>query len=343
MTIAIVGKFYTEGTGLHLAEAIELLGHRVLKIDPEINLTEAKFFSQRMRNVGITLYKDVLSKLPSVRRFNSKRIYNQIKSEKIDLIISLHDYLTREEVKTMKEIINSPVCIWFPDALVNLKKSMFFYADYDFLFFKDLYLVELAKVEFNLNAHYLPQCCNPVKHKIIELDDVEKEMYTCQITNAGNIYPSRAALLSQLMPYYTIKFWGGLPAVWLNVPELDPIVMGRVIYNTEKGKAFGAAKVVLNNLHPTEVNGLNKRSFEVAACGGFQITNLKPCTAELFEIDKEIVCYTTFGELKEKLDYYVDDRNDVERRNIITAGRERVVKEHTYAHRFNKMLEIVFN
>ena len=343
MTIAIIGKFYIEGTGLHLAEAIELSGHRVVRIDPEINLTEAKFFSQRMRNVGITLYKEVLSKHPKIRSYSSRKLLKRLKAEKVDLTISLHDYLTRDEVKSIKGITKSPVCIWFPDALVNLKRSMFFYANYDFLFFKDLYLVEIAKGEFNLNAHYLPQCCNPSEHKLIEINDTEKELYTCQITNAGNIYPSRAALLSQLMPHYNIKFWGGLPAVWLNVPELDAIVMGQVVYNAEKAKAFSAAKVVLNNLHPTEVNGLNKRSFEVAACGGFQITNYKPCTADLFEIDKEIVCYSTFGELREKLDYYIDDKNQVEREQIISAGRKRVLNEHTYAHRLNKIIDIVFN
>lgn len=342
MTIAIIGKFYTEGTGLHLSEAIEKMGHRVLKIDPEISLTEAKFFSQRMRNVGITLYKEVLSKHPRIRSYTSKKILNQIKSEKVDLTISLHDYLTRDEVKSIRSITKSPVCIWFPDALVNLKKSMFFYADYDFLFLKDQYLVEIAQKELQLNAYYLPQCSNPDRHKPAILSESEKEKYACQITNAGNIYPSRAALLSQLMPDYTIKFWGGLPAIWLNVPELDSIIMGSVVYNTDKAKAFGGAKVVLNNLHPTEVNGLNKRTFEVAACGGFQITNEKPCTAELFEIDSEIVCYSNFGELKEKLNYYINDKNNEERKKIIEAGRVRVARDHTYANRMSKILEIVF-
>ena len=119
--------------------------------------------------------------------------------------------------------------------------------------------------------------------------------------------------------------------------------MGKVVYNTEKAKAFGAAKAVLNNFLPTEINGVNKRTFEVAACGGFQITNFKPCTSDLFELNKEIVCYTTFAELKEKLHYYVDDRNETERKQIITAGRARVLNEHTYSHRINKILEIVFN
>ena len=119
--------------------------------------------------------------------------------------------------------------------------------------------------------------------------------------------------------------------------------MGKVVYNAEKAKAFSAAKVVLNNLHPTEINGLNKRSFEIAACGGFQITNYRPCTAELFDIGKEIICYNSFGELKEKLDYYLDERNEDERKDIIAAGHNRVLNEHTYSHRFNRILEIVFS
>ena len=104
MTIAIIGKFYIEGTGLHLAEAIESSGHKVVRIDPEINLTEAKFFSQRMRNVGITLYKEVLSKHSKIRSFTSRKILKELKAEKVDLTISLHDYLTRDEVKSIKLI-----------------------------------------------------------------------------------------------------------------------------------------------------------------------------------------------------------------------------------------------
>tara|TARA_B100001109_G_scaffold255510_1_gene258897 strand:+ start:4944 stop:5981 length:1038 start_codon:yes stop_codon:yes gene_type:complete len=342
MNVALIGKFYTEGTGQHLTEAIESNGDKVIQIDPEINFYNGRLISKRMRNVGITFYKEVLAKHPKVKHRASKKIYTELLGENIDLVISLHDFLDRKEVKNIKKITKSPVCIWFPDALVNLKKSMFFYADYDFLFFKDLYLIQQVKNELNLNAHYLPQCCNPDKHKIEEFQDGEEDFYACEITNAGNLYPSRAALLSQLKEQFQIKLWGDLPPIWLNAPELDSIVMRKVVYNKEKAKAFRAAKVVLNNLHPTEVNGLNKRTFEVAPCGGFQITNLKPCTSALFEIDKEIVCYSTFNELVEKLTYYIDDKNKIERQAIIEAGRKRVLKDHTYLNRYQQLLEVVF-
>ena len=342
MKVAIVGKFYTEAFGLHIEEALKEMGHEVLRLDPQVNFAALKPLGKRMRQINKTLYQELFGKLPPVRRLKSKSIYKQLRGSKADLTLVLHDFLTREEVQTIKSITKSPVAIWFPDAISNFQKSMFFYADYDFLFFKDRYIVNQLREELRLNVYYLPQCCNPNKHKPAELNKEDRAVYGCDITNAGNIYPSRAALLSQLIKDYKIKIWGNLPAIWLQMPELNSIVMRRNVFNEEKAKAFGAAKVVLNNLHPAEINGLNKRTFEISACGGLQITNYKECTKEHFEIGKEIICYKDFNDLKEKLDYFIDDRNEPERQQIISAGRQRVLKEHTYKHRLQQMFELIF-
>jgi spore maturation protein CgeB len=219
---------------------------------------------------------------------------------------------------------------------------MFFTAGYDFLFFKDQYLVQTLKDEFGFNTQYLPQCCSEKVHKKTKLSEKDIDIYGCDIANAGNLYPSRAALYRQLLKY-NIKLWGAPPPIWLNTEELKSIIMGKEVYGEEKTKAFAAAKIVLNNLHPAEINGVNKRTFEIPACNGFQITSFRPITAEMFELDKEIVCYKNLNELKEKIEYYLDPKNENERMEIIEAGRKRVLKDHTYAHRLKKVIEIVFN
>lgn len=342
MKIAVVGKFYTEGFGLHIEEALCEMGHTVVRIDPEVNFEKLKLISKRFQQINKTLYQEIFGKISRVRSYKSNIIFDAIKTENIDLTIVLHDFLTREEVLKIKSISKSPIVLWFPDAISNFQKSMFFYANYDILFFKDLYLVKQFREELLLNTYYLPQCCNPNKHKIVDLSDEDIGKYQCQITNAGNLYPSRAALLSQLVNDYNIKIWGNLPAIWLDAPELNKIVMGEMVYNEEKSKAFSAARVVLNNLHPAEINGVNKRTFEVPACGGLQITNYRDCTVDLFDIDKEIVCYKTFNDLKEKLDYYIDEKNESERQSIIAAGKKKVLAKHTYRHRLNELIETVF-
>jgi spore maturation protein CgeB len=63
--------------------------------------------------------------------------------------------------------------------------------------------------------------------------------------------------------------------------------------------------------------------------------------AELFVPGKEIVTFDTIPELREKMAYYA--ARPEERAQIVAAGRERVLREHTYAHRIEQMLSIVYS
>lgn len=339
MNIAIIGKFYTEGFGLHIEEALKDLNHSVLRIDPEVKFLQYDFLGQRIKNINKTLYQQVFFKIPSIRKKKSNEIYATFKKNKIDLTLVLHDFLTSEEVNEIKKITNSKVILWFPDAISNFQKSMFFIAGYDHLFFSDKYIVNKLKSEFNLNTHYLPQCCNPLKHNKVELTLEDEKKYACDITNAGNLYPSRAALYKHLLKY-NFKMWGYPPAIWLNVPELNKIIMNKTVFNDEKSKAFMAAKIVLNNLHPAVIDGVNKRTFEIPACGGFQITSSRNAVYELFEVGKEIVVYENLQDLKAKIDYYLDPANEVERKIIVEAGYHRAIKEHTYENRLIQIFRI---
>ena len=341
MRIAIIGKFYTEGQGLHVEEAFHDMGHDTVRIDPEIQFLQYNFLGQKFKSVSKTLFQQVFYKIPYVRNIKSKEILSIFKKNKIDFTLVLHDYLMKEEVNKIKEITNSPVVLWFPDPMSNFQKSMFFIAGYDHLFFCDKYIVNKLKEEYELNTFYLPQCFSKFRHKMQTLTKQEEKTYKCDITNIGNIHPPRAALYKKLLDY-DFKMWGYPPAIWMDVRELDSILMCKSLFNEEKSKAFGAAKIVLNNMHPDVVNGVNKRLFEIPACGGFQITGYRDTINDLFEIGKEIVCYKNYKDLRSKLDYYLDPSNEQERQTIVKAGWKKSQKMHTYQHRLIEMLSIVF-
>jgi spore maturation protein CgeB len=63
-------------------------------------------------------------------------------------------------------------------------------------------------------------------------------------------------------------------------------------------------------MHLAEIDGVNKRTFEIPACGGFQIITHNDAVSELFEISKEIVTYKNFDDLKTKINYYLDPENE---------------------------------
>jgi spore maturation protein CgeB len=87
----------------------------------------------------------------------------------------------------------------------------------------------------------------------------------------------------------------------------------------------------------TSQNQIKGRNFEIPACGGFQISGYAGRLEEYFQIDHEIICYKTIDELVDKIRYYL--QHEKERREIAEAGYRRILKEHTYVHRFAQLFK----
>jgi len=66
---------------------------------------------------------------------------------------------------------------------------------------------------------------------------------------------------------------------------------------------------------------------------------MKENLPELFELDREVVAYTSPDDCVEKIRYLLDHEN--EREAIARAGQERTLKEHTYYHRMQELVDIV--
>lgn len=239
----------------------------------------------------------------------------------------------------LKRRTKSKVVVWFPDYLGNFGREYVLAADYDAYFFKDQYIVEFFRDKLSKRAFLLPQACNPMWHRRLELTDEEKRKYGCDLTLAGNMYYYRALICQQFLDY-NFKIWGNNYPRWLESPTRK-IYQNHYIAEEEKAKAFSAAKIVLNMMHYGELLGVNLRTFEAAGCGAFQIVDWKPNLHEFFEPEKEVATFRTLGELKEKVRYYLE--HDQERQEIADRGYRRAHADHTYEHRLRKLLALTFD
>jgi spore maturation protein CgeB len=106
-------------------------------------------------------------------------------------------------------------------------------------------------------------------------------------------------------------------------------------------RAALGARICLNTLHFGEVNGLNCRAFELAACGGFQILSRVPALAEHFEPEVEVVTFGSVEELIEKSAYYL--RNPAEAEAIAERGRLRAHRDHSYENRLTRILNVALD
>ncbi len=81
-------------------------------------------------------------------------------------------------------------------------------------------------------------------------------------------------------------------------------------------------------------------TFELSACKGFILTIRTTEQCEFFGEDREIACFSTPRELREKLNFYLS-RDEL--RKEISERAFRKVQEHTYYERIQRILEIYTN
>src|SRR5207245_4200413 len=135
---------------------------------------------------------------------------------------------------------------------------------------------------------YLPLGFDPEIHRPVELTIEERAKLGCDVATFGNWYPYRMRLLESLAGH-DLRIYGATPPRWLDHP-LTRKWAGRPVLGIEKCKAMLAAKVTVNTSHYAAVDAVNKRTFELAAMGAFQLCNA-PAIADVFEPDVEVVTF----------------------------------------------------
>lgn len=110
-------------------------------------------------------------------------------------------------------------------------------------------------------------------------------------------------------------------------------------YSDEIVKIYQTSKININVTKLMLKTAVNQRVFDVPACGGFLLTDYRADLETLFELDKEMICYSGLEDLEKKVGYFLE--NPDEREAISLAGQQRVKAEHGYEHRlafiFDKM------
>lgn len=108
-------------------------------------------------------------------------------------------------------------------------------------------------------------------------------------------------------------------------------------------EVFSRSSINLNLSNSSSVQcsiQIKGRDFEVPACGGFLLTQRHPRIGEFYREGEEIETYSNLEELKCKIFYYLNNKDDANK--IRKNGLARTLKDHTYKKRFEDIFKIVF-
>jgi spore maturation protein CgeB len=182
---------------------------------------------------------------------------------------------------------------------------------------------------------------DPVVHRPLELSADEREEFGSDLSFVGAGYANRRVLLPRLMVSdFTFKVWGN---EWDGADALTPVLQrgGARIDTATCMKVFNASRINLNlhscsgqNLDP-EADFVNPRTFELAACGAFQLIDERSLLRDLFG-PEEVATFQTVDELPAAIRRWLRDPEG--RAGAALAARRRVLAEHTYTHRMKEIL-----
>lgn len=272
----------------------------------------------------------------------SQCILAKVEAFSPDLVLCLAQApMSRSALKRLRQK-GVPTAMWFVEdfRLFTYWRAFAPYYDIFAVIQKEPFLSELAAIGV-ANALYLPLAALPSLHRPLELAPAAQKEFGAEVSFMGAGYPNRREAFVRLAgPGF--KIWG---TEWGGEPRLAPYVQrgGGRISSEDCVRIYNATAVNLN-LHSSVradalVSGgdfVNPRTFELAACGAFQLADRRTLMPELFGED-ELALFDSLEELKEKMAYYRD--RPEERKAMAARARARVLAEHTYANRMRSLLD----
>lgn len=277
------------------------------------------------------------------------------------------DVLAKQRKKGLKVFVHMPV--WkASNDMRRINESSGVSADPDLLAliqgnsFGDIYFNVLEPEDKRMEGF---EKTTRKKHYTIPLaadkslmDEEEfKKKFQADISFIGTYHPAKKELFEKylfpLQKKYNVKLYGQdwtkrerfigfLQKVgqYFTIPYLDAIQKPKLALGDEP-KIYASSRISIN-LHTSyqqKYGGdCNERTFKIPLYGGFEITDDVACIRKYFVPDKEIIIAKNKKDWFDKIGYYI--QHPEERKKIITAGKARVLKDHTYHNRVKQMLEI---
>ncbi|WP_022662897.1 CgeB family protein [Paucidesulfovibrio longus] len=272
----------------------------------------------------------------------SQGVLAKVETFEPDMVLALAQApLTRQVLKRLRND-HVVTAMWFVEdfRLFTYWKTFAPLYDVFAVIQKDQIFDELKAIGQE-NVLYLPLAAQPDFHRPLELSSVERRKWGSDVSFMGAGYPNRRLAFRELLGF-DFKIWG---SDWDGDHVLAPYLQmgGARVSSEECVRIFNATKINLNLHSSVHVEQLvsrgdfvNPRTFEVAGCGAFQLVDERSLLPESFR-DDEMATFTSLEDLKEKIAYYLS--RPEEREATAQRGRERVLAEHTYAHRMASLVE----
>jgi hypothetical protein len=336
MRILYLGSTQPTACASFYADAAEKLGHEVFRWDPKLFQSGSPIEKLKTR----------ITKNPSQYRIAlcEEMVVQQCQELKIDLVLNLaENFLSVSVLTAIRSLSNRPKIIYHSHdnnfAPGILRPSDFFesLALYDCVFTTKSQNLQRYKMLGQAFSFYIPCAYEPRFHRPIPPAESKLGGRMFEVAFVGTYDHSRERFLNAV-GWDKLYVWGDRWKKFTDFSSHKDHIVPHAVYLSDFADVLSQSKIALGLLREEVEDRHTQRTFEIPACGSFQIAPRNDEILTYFEEDKEIVCFESLEELKDKTDFYL--RNPDQRSQIAKAGYDKVTRSHhTYEDRVKTMLE----
>lgn len=224
----------------------------------------------------------------------------------------------------------TPIVGWLCDRIASLDPGT--EPNLDAVYYFDSFSLEPLENAYSKTSallSYLPLAACPKRYPASPIDISSRKR---RLVFAGNCTPDRLETIADYR-----KAGGEIDTFGPHSGSLRPGLRREIIPSSELAVIYQEYAACFNLLQRGNTTfGLNMRAFEIPCAGGIATYPEVPDLARCFVPDKEVIPYSSPGELREKL--HVLFRDPERLLEITLAGHRRALAEHTFSHRVATIL-----
>ena len=325
----------------YTARALRRLGHRTTVVLYRESWTASPSLGRRLKAVPVAS--------SCLRRWHQaqgcqrdRRLIRLVRRLRPDLVIVLKgNVLAYEVLAQIKRLGRGAMVTWWVDDPSRSPAFLPSFHLFDHVFIFDrFHLARLVQVGVP-RVHFLPCACDETVYRPLPLTAAQRHRWGCDIVLVAWYYPERVQVIRALAADAQVGVWGG---GW-DAPDVrralggDGVVRGPAVSDRTAARIYNACKIGLN-VHQVQsrMGGLNTRTFELLATGIAPLVDYVEGMEELLDPETEVMCYRSPEEACRLARHYLD--HPQERRRVVARGRSRVLAEHTYVVRLQRLCEL---
>lgn len=302
------------------------------------------YFEQSIQNAFLLLNHNVLKVSPKY----TPETLEQIEQYQPNFVLSFVGFKLQKPFIQFLKKKRYVLGIWLTEDPFYIDESLRVAGDFDLIFTIDLGALEYYQKTFHSKTiSHLPLGTDPDIYSPTHLPLVDY----FDLCLVGYPYPERIELVHQILNHttYTMILAGPLWRKFISnehskrLKIINKWVEPKIVRNI-----FHSSKIILNphrsyhfrqnkNTLGIENKSINNRTFDIAACKGFQICEKKTDLNLHFDPLTEVIPYTTNEECIQFIHQFMQDEDA--RIQFSDKAIDRVLANHTFLHRIKFMLK----